>query len=756
MLAGGSKLVKGGTSLEPLDLGSIESVLQLDDERLSARGRLDLHVDGLALSKVLKVKKGHTIITSDTIVVSGINEGKSKDTLLLKVGLVDTSEAASDDGNTTKVTRLDSSVLTAAALTVVAVTDDNPLDTLCLVGTSSGGNRAKLTSKLVLDAILLAVGIIDCSQEQVVGDVVDVTTELEPWASLADVIGGALAADLDKDGAVNEVLVVPSSEGMKRSKTLATFLEGNDDLGAILSGSLIDVLSRVILEGDSLTNRRSKEPFLTVSADELVLARVEGETTAEGKSSHDCRRADEGVGLLVTISTGNEVTIVGVEDGVLEARLGVNVSTLPLADARTASVGKNNTTDSTEDISDTVTLDGSTDLLRSRADVELGLDLGAVVQALSAYLSSAGKILVAAVSAAADKADGELVLPATLLEVLGHLGKRSGTIGRSRTVDVRNKLAKVELNNLVIDAALISAKKLGELLGVISDGDTVGGAEELILTTVVGEDGAGGTNLSTHVADGSLTSAADLLNTRTVVLDDAVSTTADGELTSDIEDDILGRDPRVHLASDVDTDDLGGLKLKRKASHDIDGISTTDTDSDHAHTTSVGGVTVSADHHATREGVVLKDELVDDTRARAPVAHAVLGSSAAKEVVNLLVGFTSSLKIGLATLIESSDKMVSVDGGGNGDVRDARGHELQNSHLSSSVLHGHTVRAEVEVALLLHDLLSGVVEMASDDLLGVGERLAPVLAELLNLLLHALVLDVRSVIIVAHANLRHL
>jgi hypothetical protein len=756
LLASSSKLVKSRTSTEPLDLRSVESVLKLDDERLTTSSRLDLHVDGLALSEVLKVKKRNTVITLDAIVISGINKGKSKDTLLLKVGLVDTSKAASDDGNTTKVTRLDSSMLTAATLTIVAVTDNDPLEASSLVGTSSSSDGAELTSDLVPDLVLLTVGIIDSSQEQVVGDVVDVTTELEPWASLADVIGGALATDLDEDGAVDKVLAVPSVEGLERSKTLAAFLEGDGDLGAILSGSLKDVLTRVILEGDSLTHRRSKEPFLTVSTDELVLARIEGETTAESKSSHDGRRADEGVSLLVAISTGDEVTVVGVEDGVLDTRLGVDISTLPLADARTTSIGKNDTTDSAEDVSDTVTLDGGTDLLRARADVELGLDLGAVVQALSADLSSTGEILVAAVGAAADKAHSELVLPATLGKVLGHALERDSTIGGGRATDVGAELAEVELDNLVVNTALIGAEKLAELLGVIGDGNTVGGAEELVLTTVVGEDGAGGTNLSTHVADGGLTSAADLLNTRTVVLDNAVSTTADGELASNPEDDILGRNPWVHLASNVDTDDLGSLKLERKTGHNIDGISTTDTDGDHTHTTSIGGVTVSTNHHTTREGVVLKDELVDDTRARTPVAHAVLGGSTTKEVINLLVGLTGSLKIGLTTLIKSSDKMVSMNGGGDSNVGDARRHELQNSHLGSSILHSHTIRAEIQVALLLDNLLIGVVKVTKENLLSIGKRLVPVLTELGKSLFHLFVLNVRVRIVIAHANLRHL
>jgi hypothetical protein len=47
--------------------------------------------------------------------------------------------------------------------------------------------------------------------------------------------------------------------------------------------------------------------------------------------------------------------------------------------------------------------------------------------------------------------------------------------------------------------------------------------------------------------------------------------------TSDLEDDVLRSSPAGHLASELDTNDLGGLQLPGEVSHDIDSISTTDT-----------------------------------------------------------------------------------------------------------------------------------------------------------------------------------
>ena len=89
----------------------------------------------------------------------------------------------------------------------------------------------------------------------------------------------------------------------------------------------------------------------------------------------------------------------------------------------------------------------------------------------------------------------------------------------------------------------------------------------------------------------------------------------------------LGSSPARELASEVDTDDLGALQLPGKTSHNIDRISTTDTASNHAKTTSVRGVRVGTDHKTTGESVVLEDNLVDDTRARLPETETVLDVS---------------------------------------------------------------------------------------------------------------------------------
>ena len=55
---------------------------------------------------------------------------------------------------------------------------------------------------LVLDAVDLAILGVGGTDEEVVGDVVQVSTVLEPGPSHADVVGGALALCLDQDGGI--------------------------------------------------------------------------------------------------------------------------------------------------------------------------------------------------------------------------------------------------------------------------------------------------------------------------------------------------------------------------------------------------------------------------------------------------------------------------------------------------------------------------------------------------------------------------
>ncbi len=83
---------------------------------------------------------------------------------------------------------------------------------------------------------------------------------------------------------------------------------------------------------------------------------------------------------------------------------------------------------------------------------------------------------------------------------------------KSESQDVETYSVRIQERSLVL------VSQLGNVA-------TAGGDEVLGHALVEGEDGGGGSDLSTHVADGSHTSAGDRVNTRAEVLDNVASTT---------------------------------------------------------------------------------------------------------------------------------------------------------------------------------------------------------------------------------------
>jgi hypothetical protein len=181
----------------------------------------------------------------------------------------------------------------------------------------------------------------------------------------------------------------------------------------------------------------------------------------------------------------------------------------------------------------------------------------------------------------------------------------------------------------------------------------------------------------------------------------------------------LGGGPSGELSGELDTNDLRSLKFPRETSHHIDGISTTDTDSSHSKTTSVGCVRVGTDHQTTGESVVLQNDLVDDTGAGLPETDVVLRSSGGQEVVDFLVDVIGTSQILLASNL-GLNQVVAVDGGRGRDGWHASRHELKNSHLSRSILASDTVGTQLQVGNTTLDILVvRVVKVRIQNLLGV-------------------------------------
>ena len=215
----------------------------------------------------------------------------------------------------------------------------------------------------------------------------------------------------------------------------------------------------------------------------------------------------------------------------------------------------------------------------------------------------------------------------------------------------------------------------------------------------------------------------------------------------------LGSSPARKLASELDTDDLRGLKFPWKTSHDVDSVSSTDTNSSHSETSGIGSVRIGSNEESTRKSVVLQHDLVDDTRAGPPETNVVLCTRRGEEVVDLLVDI-----LGAGQVLLSADlgfnKMVTVDRGGRRNRGHAGRHELEDGHLRGGILAGYTVGTKLEVALAADNLLAvGVVQMRVQDLLGKGERSVQAAAHNLEVLAHLLVVDEVALLPVGHFDL---
>lgn len=461
---------------------------------------VDDHGHRLADSE-LSAEDVDLVIGLDLVVVGGVREGEGKHTLLLQVGLVDASEGAGDDGETAKVTGLESGVLAGRPLTVVPVTDDDPLDALGLVVTGNGGNSVVLTSGDVLDLVGLTVGLVDGTDEHVVGDVVQMTTVLEPGTGHGDVISGGLALGLDQDREILGVLAIPRREGLEDLETVRA--RGDLDLNGSTVGrrSLVGILTRIESSvGETLSARRSEEELVAILVLQLIGERVKVEGASNGHGNNKIGGCDERVGGGVAVVATSEVTVVGREDRVGLTLL--DIPAIPLTDAGTASVGEDDTTELLESLELPIAGNGGANLLGTRGDNEGRLGLEAVVKSITGDRGTARHILVRGVGAGADQTDLELLGPAIGLDGSGELGDGGGKIRGERTVDVGLELGKVDLEELVVLGTLVGLELVGEGVSESGNISTLGGLEVRGLLLGVIEDGSGSTNFGSMIAGG--------------------------------------------------------------------------------------------------------------------------------------------------------------------------------------------------------------------------------------------------------------
>jgi hypothetical protein len=121
----------------------------------------------LARGKSVQAEDIELVSGLDKVVISWVSESEGKHALLFQVGLMDAGEGADNDCKTTQEAGLQSGVLTRRTLTVVAVTNNNPLNALVTVVGGDFGNTAIGASKLVANLVGLAILSVDSTNQAV-------------------------------------------------------------------------------------------------------------------------------------------------------------------------------------------------------------------------------------------------------------------------------------------------------------------------------------------------------------------------------------------------------------------------------------------------------------------------------------------------------------------------------------------------------------------------------------------------------------
>merc|ERR1719331_1656761 len=199
--------IEGGPVLEPIDLLGVESVVQHNSVRATV-SVCQHAIQGHSWSKRFEADNGNPVVRLNQLIVCLVVEGQRQHTLLLQV---------------------------------VLVTKHHPVDAGFFVLPS----HIRHTSKSASILVLLLVLRVDGGDQQVVADVLQVATVLQPGPGGRDVVGGALALNLDQDSHVGQIRSDPLVEGSQQLQPVGGGGDINNNLGAICRWMLVGVLAGV-------------------------------------------------------------------------------------------------------------------------------------------------------------------------------------------------------------------------------------------------------------------------------------------------------------------------------------------------------------------------------------------------------------------------------------------------------------------------------------------------------------------------------
>ena len=318
--------------------------------------------------------------------------------------------------------------------------------------------------------------------------------------------------------------------------------------------------------------------------------------------------------------------------------------TVPLADARSAGVGKYFAANGFELGKKAVAFRGETDLLGTGGNGVFRFDLQMLFRGLVGNGSGTGQVFVRRVGARTNQAYLDVQGPAVLGGQSTQLRNGCSQIRSERSVYMRLKRVQVDFNDLVevvfgVGVHLGIAGQIGRYsIGQVGHFGTAGCAQVALHGGVVPKGGGGGANFGPHVADGTFSGAAQGGSPFTEIFHNGTGSAFYGKNACYFEDDVFCRSPTVQFSGQFYADQFGEFQFPGHTGHYINGVSTAHANGYHAQTTGVHRVGVGSNHHAPGEGIIFQNHLVDNARAGFPKTDAVFCRNGGQEIEDL-VGF---------------------------------------------------------------------------------------------------------------------
>jgi len=153
---------------------------------------------------------------------------------------------------------------------------------------------------------------VDSRDQRVLGDILQMTFVLEPRARGGDVVRRTLALHLDEDTQILKVLSIPWSKSIQTLQARRRWINAHIDAQVWLWNSRR--LHHVVLEagrGEAFALRGTKLERSAICRQKTICQGIECQRLAKCHGSHDFRRTQKVVGLLVAIVASSEVAVEG-------------------------------------------------------------------------------------------------------------------------------------------------------------------------------------------------------------------------------------------------------------------------------------------------------------------------------------------------------------------------------------------------------------------------------------------------------------